>query len=1023
MTPLSEFVPRSIHAGFGQRFKFALRLRGGTLSRWGEWLSLLLLAPALLPAQTGGGSVNSGEEEVFELEAFEVFSQGQVSALEDKRAADFVGSFVGGDGLEALPDDDIGDALNRLTGVNVVEGDKVSIRGLEGKLNKLTIDGESISSSNSQFGGVGEDTRNFDVGSIAVDAINRIEVIKTLTPDRDADAIGGTVNLRTASSLELTGRELRTRMELRYQENEAQTGYGLAVTYGEVLGKERNLGWILTASYREEDEVRWQAQHEQQNLPFWVRGENLSLPFLPPFEQVSTRTPLPLQFDLRELKEIEQRFNLSGSIDFKANARTQLYLKPFLNWRVRDSSRARIRVRDINASSNAVFFDNLEDRTVVYAGQPTLFDDPALTTPFKSLDAMRIDRRGRIRPDRRELQWRLLLGGETELDRGLLEYRVSYSASEAQNSERRFRFDTPSGPNRGGWRLTYDYSDLLFPRFVSAVKLADNAPPTGFTRGPLDPPQALPAAYDDAVLLSGDGEPISRFFSDEGHAATVLDHVRFQALDYDDTEVIGSLQHTHRLGGPLGIVLRTGGKWLGRERTSRVFLRQYDPILNNPAQGVTGGFETIPTELDFADHFIAPPGAFDGRYRGLGPNVSVDAVVDLFNSDPSKFVLAGNAEALRASARLYDAEESVSAAFFRLDGAWQNLEVIAGVRMEHTTTDYIWRASLIPKPSPELPDLDDVRARNHYTDWFPSLTLTYSLGANHVLRAAATTSIARPDYEELVPWNTFEVSEKWPSLAAGAVNESPEDQTIGLGSPDLEAQNAFNLDFAYDYYFGERSNFSVGYFVKNIEDFIFTDTIEVPGGAGESNPVLSVPLNGGTQSIRGVEVSLVYNEFKKWLPAPFDGLGLVLNYTFIDGEQEEPRFFFDEETNRFEIQLDPETQEPIIRKGRGLSGQPRHIANVQLSWEAGDWALRLAYNYVGELKVDSFRVDFATFQAARETIDLSLQYRINARFRFFLDGKNLTEEPFESTFRGIPQFPFSYTETGRSWVVGLRGKF
>lgn len=71
----------------------------------------------------------------------------------------------------------------------------INIRGVEGDYNSFQIDGNRLPSSG---GGRGINTRQFAAGGIT-----RIEVIKAPTPDRDGDAIGGTINVvsRSASSV------------------------------------------------------------------------------------------------------------------------------------------------------------------------------------------------------------------------------------------------------------------------------------------------------------------------------------------------------------------------------------------------------------------------------------------------------------------------------------------------------------------------------------------------------------------------------------------------------------------------------------------------------------------------------------------------------------------------------------------------------------------------------------------------------------------------------------------------------
>ena len=70
---------------------------------------------------------------------------------------------------------------------------------MPGDLNSIQIDGNRRAS-------VGNRGMLFE--SIGSDHIESIELIKSPTPDMDADAIGGTVNLKSRSAFDLTGRRL-----------------------------------------------------------------------------------------------------------------------------------------------------------------------------------------------------------------------------------------------------------------------------------------------------------------------------------------------------------------------------------------------------------------------------------------------------------------------------------------------------------------------------------------------------------------------------------------------------------------------------------------------------------------------------------------------------------------------------------------------------------------------------------------------------------------------------------------------
>lgn len=101
------------------------------------------------------------------------------------------------------PDEDVSEAAQRLPGVTVLGGegrgfrnDFVSIRGLAAGLNNVTINGIDAPSSSA--------SRGVALDGLASNMAGSIEIIKTVTPDMDANSIGGTININTLNAYDRT---------------------------------------------------------------------------------------------------------------------------------------------------------------------------------------------------------------------------------------------------------------------------------------------------------------------------------------------------------------------------------------------------------------------------------------------------------------------------------------------------------------------------------------------------------------------------------------------------------------------------------------------------------------------------------------------------------------------------------------------------------------------------------------------------------------------------------------------------
>ncbi len=137
-------------------------------------------------------------------------AKGQLGAINKQLSANSVMNAVSKARLEELPDANIAESLGRISGVSVSrsagEANKVIIRGLEPKLNAITVNGVRMPSTSS--GGTGGNhgsrygsddnigDRSVDLSMISSDLLEAVEVYKATTPDMDAEAIGGMVNLR-----------------------------------------------------------------------------------------------------------------------------------------------------------------------------------------------------------------------------------------------------------------------------------------------------------------------------------------------------------------------------------------------------------------------------------------------------------------------------------------------------------------------------------------------------------------------------------------------------------------------------------------------------------------------------------------------------------------------------------------------------------------------------------------------------------------------------------------------------------
>ncbi|MBK8946115.1 MAG: TonB-dependent receptor [Ignavibacteriae bacterium] len=173
--------------------------------------------------------------------------KGQAKALNQQKENMNITNIVSSDQFGRFPDANIGDALKRITSitVNYDQGEARfgNIRGTEPRLNSFTINGERIPSAEAEI-------RNVQLDLVPSDMIQTIEVNKAVTPDMDADAIGGSVNLITKGAPNQF--RLSTTLGGNYNQLSEKAAFNGAFTVGQRFA-DGMLGILLNGSYHDHE--------------------------------------------------------------------------------------------------------------------------------------------------------------------------------------------------------------------------------------------------------------------------------------------------------------------------------------------------------------------------------------------------------------------------------------------------------------------------------------------------------------------------------------------------------------------------------------------------------------------------------------------------------------------------------------------------------------------------------------------------------------------------------------------------
>ena len=385
-------------------------------------------SPNLTLALKPGGSTTM-EEVVIEGQA-----QGQVKAFLDQKLAINIKNVLSAEQIQAFPDMNAAEAMQRIPGISLQrdqgEGRFVQLRGTPPELTNFNINGEQIPSPE---GGV----RYVGLDIIAADQIAFIEVTKVLTPDMDADGIGGNVNIITKTPQGEVP-DIRATFAGGYNNLRGTNNYQAQFTYGQRYGK---FGFHLNASYYVNDQGSDNLEYKYVKGPFFG-SQNLG---------VDNYLPQYREFQLRHYDLTRSRLGISPSWDFQLGKNSKIYLRGMYNRFTDDETRRRL-VYDLEDALSEIYY--------LYGG---------------------VERDARQRTKIQDLAT-VNLGGEHQLGPFNVDYMVQYAyAQEDVPDFAQVRFDSP------GQAVTIDF-DLADPQWPVAgfPRAADSVNAFDFGRYEMD---------------------------------------------------------------------------------------------------------------------------------------------------------------------------------------------------------------------------------------------------------------------------------------------------------------------------------------------------------------------------------------------------------------------------------------------------------------------------------------------------------------------------------------------------------
>jgi iron complex outermembrane receptor protein len=237
----------------------------------------------------------------------------------------------------------------------------------------------------------------------------------------------------------------------------------------------------------------------------------------------------------------------------------------------------------------------------------------------------------------------------------------------------------------------------------------------------------------------------------------------------------------------------------------------------------------------------------------------------------------------------------------------------------------------------------------------------------------------------------------WLADLAPSTFINPTNLTSGGGNALLTPPLSANFDVSFEYYLGGSNLISAAVFYKDVKDAITTGTIQ-EDIIFEGAPLTvqtSRPFNIDSARVKGFEIGVT--QFFDFLPAPFDGLGVIANYTFADSEDS---------------------------SGFPLVATSKHSYNLVGLYEKGPFSARIAYNWRDD-SIFTFTQGRPNFIAALSQLDAQMAFDVTKDFTVQVLGQNLM--PKDSAVRefsaGNPDALNRYALSERRLSIGARLRF
>jgi TonB-dependent receptor len=702
-----------------------------------------------------------------------------------------------------FPDTNLAESLQRITGVSINrvngEGSEVTVRGFGGNFNLVTLNGRQMPAANvgsitgnPQDKGAAGTSRSFDFSNLASEGVSGIEVYKTGRAGISSGGLGATININTLKPLAAG----KTMASVGVKAVKDESGDGVTPELSGVtnwVNDDSTFGVSLFGSFQERDSGSRHMSTEVYELRTYNGADDLNSLTIPGATVINEPT-------------IGQIISIPSNIGVGTNQDNRERTNAMLTVQFAPSD-------DLTLTADATYATNEKESTSLIDGiwfarqfSSVEFDgNPVVSTPVKFSETGGANN-AVIGKDFFFQNLALATKDELKSFGFNAEYNVNDDLSlnfDVASSEATSGGAGPDGLNvirfnmagaTAGWQ-TVDFTQ----RIPAASILVEDSIKGGNGNG----------IFDKADV----GSQVSQ--TDKSNQKTTVDQVRFE------------------------------GQWIGEEVTVDFGVGYLSTEMRQTRQastdalgdwGVTapgdipeGLFDISCTACAFEDHDLSGVEGADANSPG-GTTIPLGSVS--FSGDPLALLNAvGPAYDVSLAGRSINTdddntvEEEIISVYVQAEMDYEigdmPLSIVAGLRYEQTDvtsssvqflpTQIIWEADndFLPVLGSSVETISD---KNDYSNFLPSLDLALDVSDDLKARASFSKTLARPAYDQLFQSTSISPPPRLTYLGGVATGTS--------GNAQLDPLESTNIDLSVEYYYSDSSMISIGYYRKDVENFV-----------------------------------------------------------------------------------------------------------------------------------------------------------------------------------------------------------